>query len=151
MLFHLCGAVIHATARSALTHEVRLLVSACRCVEIDIMEMFNGDGQVFGTYIWKRHGCNRPDSADGKSTTVGPDFDKVWHEYGVEYDGLGRITFAFDGVPFNVVTDAAFFDVPMYMILDTSIGSARAGPPNASTVFPTYHHVDWVRVAKLAP
>lgn len=119
--------------------------------EIDIMEMFNGDGKIFGTYIWKRHGCNRPDSADGKSVEVGPDFDQLFHEYAVEYDGLGRITFAFDGEAFNVVTDAAFFNVPYYMILDTSIGSARAGPPNATTQFPAYHYIDWVRVAKLAP
>jgi beta-glucanase (GH16 family) len=119
--------------------------------EIDIMEMFNGNGQAFGTYIWKRHGCNQPDSADGKPTEVIPDFDRVFHEYAVEYDGVGRVTFAFDGVPFNVVTHAAFFDVPYYMILDTSIGSKRAGAPNASTVFPAYHYIDWVRVAKLAP
>ena len=45
-------------------------------------------------------------------------------------------------------TNATFFDVPYYAILDTSIGSARAGPPDARTVFPTYHHIDYVRVAQ---
>jgi hypothetical protein len=113
------------------------------------MEMFNGNGQVFGTYIWKRDGCAQPDSAQGKPTDAGTDWDAAWHEYAVEYDGVGRVTFVFDGVPYNVVTDAAFFDVHYYMILDTSIGSRRAGPPNGSTVFPTYHHIDSVHVAQL--
>ena len=112
--------------------------------------MFNGDSQVFGTYIWKTSGCNRPNSAVGKSIDVGSYWGTTWHEYAVEYDGKGRVTFVFDGQPFNVVTDATFFDVPYYMILDTSVGSARAGPPNRSTVFPTKHTIDYVRVSQLA-
>ena len=66
----------------------------------------------------------------------------------MEYDGKGHVRFVVDGTVYNDVTSAKFFDVPYYAILDTSVGSARAGPPNASTAFPTYHFIDYVRVAQ---
>ena len=112
--------------------------------------MFNGDGQAFGTYIWKAHGCNKPDFADGKPVLTGSDFAAEWHEYAVEYDGKGFVAFVFDGKVFNNVSNASFFDVPYYAILDPSVGSARAGPPNGSTAFPFYHRIDYVHVAQPA-
>lgn len=116
--------------------------------EIDILEMFNGDGKAFGTYIYKAFGCNRPDHAIGNWTSPGSDWATAFHEYAVEYDGKGHVRFVVDGTVYNDVTSAKFFDVPYYAILDTSVGSARAGPPNASTAFPTYHFIDYVRVAQ---
>ena len=122
------------------------------------------------TYIWKDHGCNKPYSAVGRPTTAAAvDWASAWHEYAVEYyagdgDGDGDtgggggggegggsggyVAFAVDGIVFSNVTNATTFDVPYYMILDTSVGSARAGPPDAKTVFPTYHRIDYVRVAQ---
>ena len=116
--------------------------------ELDIMEMFNGDGHIFGTYIWKNAGCNQPYSAIGQSTSAGSDWADTFHEYAIEYDGRGYVSFVFDGTVFNHVLNATYYDVSYYAIIDTSVGSARAGPPNATTVFPTYHHIDYVRVAQ---
>lgn len=120
--------------------------------EIDVMKMFVNEvpTSAWGTYIWK-HGpaCTRPDHAVGKRVEIGPDFASEWHEYAVEYSP-SHISFAFDGKIYSNVTQylipkPEFFDVSYYAILDTSVGSNRAGPPNASTTFPTYHRIDYVR------
>ena len=112
---------------------------------------FNGEGRIYGTYIYKALGCNQPDHAVGRAADAGSDWAEAWHEYAVEFDGANFVAFAFDGTVYSNVTNAKFFDVPNYMILDTSVGSRRAGPPNASTTFPTYHRIDYVRVAQRAP
>jgi beta-glucanase (GH16 family) len=79
-----------------------------------------------------------------------------------------RIQFAFDGVIYHRVNDQAivFDDVPYYAILNTAVGGSWPHPPNIHdhgskqqfarrrvlplrhTVFPTYHFVDWIRVAQ---
>ena len=85
------------------------------------------------------------------------------------------ILFAFDGVPYHEINETAlvFPDVPYYAILNTAIGGPWASPPNTHleakgrrqasssfqhynhqvgmrhhTHFPTYHYVDWIRVAQ---
>ena len=37
---------------------------------------------------------------------------------------------------------------PHYMMLNTAVGGAWPGTPNASTVFPAYHYIDFVRVSQ---
>ena len=81
--------------------------------------------------------------------------------YAAEFDGSGHVAFAFDGtVHLNVTAatpsnaDAAptplFFDTSYYAILNTAVGGPWPAPPSASTVFPTDHFVDYVRVAQPA-
>ena len=80
--------------------------------------------------------------------------------YAVEYDGQTHISFALDGEVFQTLTAASttrgsgqkaeFFDVPYYMILNTAVGGPWPGPPTSETVFPTYHKIDYVRVAQPA-
>ena len=41
-----------------------------------------------------------------------------------------------------------FWPVPFHLILNTAIGGAWPGEPDARTVFPTYHRIDYVRVAR---
>jgi len=36
--------------------------------------------------------------------------------------------------------------MPFYLILNTAIGGSWPGDPNASTVFPVYHTIDYVKV-----
>ena len=124
--------------------------------EIDIMEMFvdEAPNQIFGTYIWKKDGCDKPDNAVGKQASIGEHWETTWHEFAVEYD-KDYVAFALDGVVFSNVSNTTTtpgtfkaFDVPYYMILDTSVGSNRAGPPNASTVLPAYHLIDYVRISQ---
>lgn len=74
------------------------------------------------------------------------DWATAWHEYAVEYDGKTKVAFAFDGEVYKVVSDAAYFDVPYYIILNTAIGDLQY--PNSSTTFPAYHRIDSVHVAQ---
>jgi beta-glucanase (GH16 family) len=130
--------------------------------EIDIMEMVNGDGITHGTYHWQPHGeCgDKPTKHPSISneTAVGSDWGTAYHEYAVEYSPT-HITFVFDGVPYNSITrgsktkgpikqNATFFDVPYYMILNTAVGGPWPKPPSSSTIFPTYHTIDYVRIAQ---
>ena len=43
---------------------------------------------------------------------------------------------------------ALFWDTPYYIILNTAVGGPWPKPPTASTIFPTYHIVDSVRVVQ---
>ena len=135
--------------------------------EIDIMEMINGDGTTHATYHWRERevgGCGDqcPNGTRCVHPSIGqthPDtsFGSEWHEYAVEYNA-SHIAFALDGAVFQTLTPASasarghapaeFFDVPYYMILNTAVGGPWPGPPTADTVFPTYHRIDYVRVAQ---
>lgn len=41
-----------------------------------------------------------------------------------------------------------FIDTHFYAILNTAVGGPWPGQPNADTQFPTYHRIDYVRVAQ---
>ena len=139
--------------------------------EIDVMEMINGDGTTHSTYHWRRTeigGCGDKDKDGNPSahpalgTSASDRHDaSEWHEYAVEYSHE-HISFAFDGAVIKTLTNesaasnhpqpagqkAEFFDVPYYMILNTAVGGPWPGEPDDRTVFPTYHHIDYVRVAQ---
>lgn len=125
--------------------------------EIDIMEMINGDGVTHGTYHWQLDGhCgDKPNKhpSSGSSKPVGTGWATDFHEYAVEYDEE-HISFALDGVVFETITTATqgkhalFFDVPYYMILNTAVGGPWPKPVGAGTTFPTYHRIDYVRIAQ---
>ena len=70
-----------------------------------------------------------------------------------------HMSFALDGEVFQQLTTSSrthhgdrveFFDTPYYMILNTAVGGPWPGPVSPTTKFPTYHHVDYVRVAQPA-
>jgi len=114
--------------------------------EIDIMEMINGDGTLHGTYHWgKTSGDNNQIGAQKKMPS---DWANAWHEYAVEYDGGSYVSFALDGQVYHTTGRATFYDVPYYIILNTAVGGGWPKPPDASTTFPTYHYVDYVRVSQ---
>ena len=137
--------------------------------EIDIMEMINGDGTTHATYHWRMReigGCGDK-CANGSSTpacrhqSIGashPDQHDAsqWHEYAVEY-ASDHIYFALDGEIFQRLTadsttshgdHAEFFDTPYYMILNTAVGGPWPGEPTLKTKFPTYHRIDYVKIAQ---
>jgi beta-glucanase (GH16 family) len=133
--------------------------------------MINGDGQTHATYHWRRTdvgGCGDKDAKGNPSrhpslgaTTQDKHDASEWHEYAVEYSH-DHISFAFDGEIINHITNtsvasdhpvpanqkAEFFDVPYFMILNTAVGGPWPGEPDATTVFPTYHLIDYVRVSQ---
>lgn len=128
--------------------------------EMDIMEMVNGDGQYHATYHWQTtfptSNCSYP-TGHGSSTTEAPvqikAFNTTLHEYAVER-GPSWVAFAFDGVVQRNITlsdvpKPVFWDVPWYLIINTAIGGGWPGPPNASTLFPVHHAIDYVHVSRL--
>jgi len=66
-----------------------------------------------------------------------------FHTYGMEW-GPGYEVFYVDDVVARTVTGSYVPNVPMYLILNSGVESAR--PPDASTVFPNSFEVDYVRV-----
>jgi len=116
--------------------------------EIDIMEMINGDGVLHGTYHWSNATCNDDHSA-GDQTTMPRDWAVNYHEYAVEYTPE-YVAFVVDGRVYKNVSSSKgmMYDVPWYVILNTAVGGTWPQPPANTTVFPTYHRIDYVRVAQ---
>lgn len=122
--------------------------------EIDILEMVNGDGLSESTYHWQTAGkCKYP--ANHKSFTTNkplPKWDTEFHEYAIEH-GSSYLAFVYDGevlVNKSSAQDPSllFWLVDRYLIMNTAIGGGWPGPPDATTTFPTYHAIDYVRVAR---
>lgn len=117
--------------------------------EIDAMEAFGGanpSGQGGVTMIhYASHSTIAAQQCDGWHDT-GVNITQGFHTYGVDVEPTG-ITYYFDGKPYATCkpnTDAA---KPMYMLVNLAVGSAESWPgaPDASTVFPAYLFVDYVR------
>ena len=89
----------------------------------------------------------------------------AWHEYAVEWDGRNRMAFVVDGATILNITRAnqtrfpskvpgqhpQFSGAPFYLILNTALGGPWPGPVGDETVFPAFHHIDYVRVAQRRP
>jgi len=104
--------------------------------EIDIMESLGERPTLFysGVHtasIWDVH------SASGS-------FAGSWHVYGVLWRPR-QVTFTIDGHPYCSRPEA--IDSPLFVVLDLAVGG-WAGPPDASTIFPSAMQVDWVKAYK---
>lgn len=130
----------------------------CGYNEIDIMEMVDGDGTAYGTYwFWGNHssppgaGCkgNGAPVRDGPSGSVKvPDYFTDFHEYAIEWTPLG-LTFFVDQKPYKSQKNVT--KLPLnnhFWLLNSAVGGAWPGSPNAETVFPAHHYIDFVRVSQ---
>lgn len=110
--------------------------------------MINGDGIAHGTYHWSDSICGA-DSQKGAEIKMPHDWAATFHEYAVEYT-KDYVAFFADGQMYANVTSqqAPMFYVPWYIILNTAIGGPWPRPVSKSTVFPTYHVIDYVRVSQ---
>jgi len=122
--------------------------------EIDIMEMVNGDGQLHGTYHWCLNQTCGGAAATHKSvtgqTTLPADWADAWHEYAVEYSS-DHVVFYIDGRAYSnhsAASGCLLWETPYYVILNTAVGGPWPRAPDKSTAFPTWHYVDYVRVAQ---
>ena len=123
--------------------------------EFDVLEMVNGDGTAWATYHWQttfpKSNCSYPTGHEHVYTSEPVDnWDIAFHEYAVEH-GPTYIAYVYDGktVLNSSVADAAhpiFWPVPFYLFLNSAVGGGWPKSPNASTVFPTYFTIDYVRV-----
>jgi len=127
--------------------------------EMDVMEMVNGDRFSYSTYHWQDNfpnsTCAYPEGHQeifGK-IDLGTRWGEEFHEFAVERSG-DHVVFAVDG---NVVVnsslsekDVLLWEVPFYLILNTAVGGPWPGEPDNTTISPTYHVVDYVRVTRFA-
>jgi beta-glucanase (GH16 family) len=111
--------------------------------EIDIHE-FLGDGvnTVYTTVHWGPSYASGAMS-DGKAFT-GPDFTADFHTFGVEWDPA-FIAWNVDGQEVHRHTGDGIPSVNLYIIANLAVGGSWPGAPDATTVFPGYYDIDYIR------
>eukprot|EP00927_Polykrikos_kofoidii_P079122 TRINITY_DN75915_c0_g1_i1.p1 TRINITY_DN75915_c0_g1~~TRINITY_DN75915_c0_g1_i1.p1 ORF type:complete len:356 (-),score=51.99 TRINITY_DN75915_c0_g1_i1:123-1190(-) len=125
--------------------------------EMDIMEMLNGDGQIYNTYhymtSWPEQKCADFDTYHNASSSVTPvsAWADEFHEFAVERSA-NHIAFVVDNVvQQNMSTqtiNAELARTPFFLILNTAIGGGWPGEPTPSTQLPVKHVIDYVRVSR---
>jgi hypothetical protein len=109
--------------------------------ELDIMESIGSDPhRIYMTDHWGARGHRHQDQTDYS----GPDFTAGFHTFTLEWEP-NRLSWLVDGVERKVMTDHVPA-TPMYLRLNTSVGGAWPGLPDASTVLPQYFRIDSVRL-----
>lgn len=117
--------------------------------EVDVVEAFgapNAKGEG-GT-----HFIHYASHAPGKGTSCGEWYDTGvdltgdFHTYGVDFESTG-ITYYFDGVAYATCPPNPAGGKPFYMLVNLAVGGPGSWPgvPNASTSWPAYISVDYVR------
>jgi beta-glucanase (GH16 family) len=86
------------------------------------------------------------------AATMTDNWDTVFHEYAMEHSET-HLAFVYDGqtvlnVSVSSPSKPLFWDMPFYLILNTAVGGSWPSPVSDRTVFPTYFHVDYVKVAQ---
>lgn len=126
--------------------------------EMDIMEMVSGDGTAWSTYHWQDNWpaqtCAYPDGHQHVygELQMGGSWYEDFHEFGVERT-KEYVAFSVDGVVVVNSTstedvDVLLWPMPFYLILNTAVGGSWPGEPDVRTVSPTFHVIDYVRVAR---
>lgn len=129
--------------------------------EIDIMEMINGEGILWGSYHYSGNGQCGADAAVSRSTRkVFTDWSSQYHEYAVEWDQT-HMYWVVDGVTYSQMhpgdpptyggpNKVSLYEDKYYWLLNTAIGKSGtwSGPPSLNTIFPNYHYIDYVKVAQ---
>ncbi len=110
--------------------------------EIDVMETLGNDTRsYYMTYHYR--------GLDPQYQLYhGVDLAEDFHTYGVKWTP-NLITFYFDGVAQYSATDD-IYSGPMFLLLDLAIGGDWPHAPDASTPFPGYFTVDFIRVYAMA-
>jgi beta-glucanase (GH16 family) len=111
--------------------------------EIDIMEFLGHETNVlYGTlHYYTFDGQKKSSSNKWKSDT---DYTKDFHLYALEWEP-NEMRWYIDGQLLHSTTNG-IPHTPHYLILNTAVGGAWPGEPDATTVFPQYHDIDYVRV-----
>jgi beta-glucanase (GH16 family) len=121
--------------------------------EIDIMELFGfRDDAVVEANL---HYADK----SGDHTMMGAEEYKLeqgkfadgFHTFELEWD-INRIKWFVDGQKFaeQSISTEAFnaFHKDFFLILNIAVGGTFAGRPDATTTFPQYMYIDWIRVYK---
>lgn len=111
--------------------------------EIDIMEFLGHEPNIlYGTlHYYTFDGQKKTSSGKWIGNT---DYSKEFHVYTLEWEPHLMRWFVDDQLIHS--TTNGIPHTPHYLILNTAVGGAWPGNPDATTVFPQYHDIDYVRV-----
>jgi beta-glucanase (GH16 family) len=122
-----------------------------KCGEIDIMEMIGGtgnDNKVHGTVHWD-NGGSHAQYGGSTSLTGGKIFADEFHVFSIVWDG-SFIKWYLDDVQFHVIdiTPDGLSELrqDQFFIFNVAVGGNWPGSPDASTTFPQFMAVDYIRV-----
>jgi beta-glucanase (GH16 family) len=117
--------------------------------EFDIMEMLGHEPtKVYqSVHYGRKYRSRYPSNASSTTpiTITGVDFSQSYNVFAIEWEpGVAR--WYVNGVLKKTFTDSRVSDELMYIILDIAVGGNWPGSPDATTMFPAYHYIDYVRV-----
>ena len=122
------------------------------CGEIDIMELLGSSpSTVHGTIHFGADWTQHNYVGQGTSLPSGETFADEFHVFSIDWNEDG-ITWFIDDQPFYSVTSTVTggqpypFDNPFFFILNVAVGGQWPGYPDATTTFPQFMAVDYVRV-----
>lgn len=120
------------------------------CGEIDIMELVGGnatDNEVHGTIHWDDAGSAV--NFGGSTSLSSGIFADEFHVFSIIWDDQS-IKWLLDDTQYHEVditpAELSEFNQKFFLIFNVAVGGNWPGSPNASTVFPQYMYVDYVRV-----
>lgn len=122
------------------------------CGEIDIMELIGSSpSNIHGTVHFGNSYPQHQYTGGSRYLTGGQTFADEFHVFSIDWDENG-ITWLLDDQPFYSVDNSVSgnqnypFDNPFFFILNVAVGGQWPGYPNATTTFPQFMAVDYVRV-----
>lgn len=122
------------------------------CGEIDIMELIGSSpNTVHGTIHYGTDWTQHNYTGSGTSIPWTETFSDEFHVFSIDWDENG-ITWLLDDQPFYTIDNAVTgsqpypFDNPFFFIMNIAVGGQWPGYPDATTEFPQFMAVDYVRV-----
>jgi beta-glucanase (GH16 family) len=111
--------------------------------EIDIMEFLGHEPTVvYGTLHY--HSFDGQKKSSSGTLRGVADYTKDFHVFVLEWEP-DAIRWYVDGRLIHTATEG-IPHTPHYLILNTAVGGAWPGNPDATTTFPQFHDIDYVRV-----
>jgi beta-glucanase (GH16 family) len=115
--------------------------------EIDIMEFLGHEPKtVYGTLHY--HTFDGQKKTSSVTWRGNCDYSQAFHVYALEWEP-DMMRWFIDGQQIHATTNG-IPHTPHYLILNTAVGGNWPGNPDAATVFPQYHDIDYVRVYQRA-
>jgi beta-glucanase (GH16 family) len=112
--------------------------------EIDVMEIYGDKPDVIKMNFHYLDESDRHQNSNEAWT--GPDLSNDFHVYAVDWQP-DRIIWYVDGVERWRYSDIGYVpNVPMYLLANLAVGGVGAGTPDASTVFPGFYEIDYIKV-----
>jgi hypothetical protein len=122
------------------------------CGEIDIMELIGSQpSTVHGTIHYGADWSQHEHQGTGTSLSGGEKFADAYHVFSIEWDANGITWYLDDKEYYSIDTSVTGtqpypFDDEFFFIMNVAVGGRWPGYPNATTTFPQYMVVDYVRV-----